>query len=200
MRKTNPNYRLLEKSREAAVRTKYIIRDLLTYSNPSSEEMRPVLVNETVKSTLSLFLSEFKTSQIEIDENLEPALPQITGSKSQLMEVLFNIIRNAKDAIAGKGKITITTRTVYREKRGGWTAWVAIEIADSGPGIPDEIKDRIFDPFFTTKEKGGGLNIGLGLSICQGIVKAHRGLIEVECEAGKGSLFRVLLPPVHTHE
>lgn len=202
MKKTNPNYGLLEKSREAAIRSKYIIKDLLTYSNPSSDDSHPVLVNETVKSTLSLFLSELKTSRIETEQDIEPALPQVMGSKSQLMEVLFNIIRNARDAIGGKGKITIRTRTVYREKkgargaRGGWSPWVAIEVIDTGPGVPDEVKDRIFDPFFTTKEKGGGLNIGLGLSICQGIVKAHLGHIEVETKRGKGCLFRVLLPPM----
>jgi signal transduction histidine kinase len=196
IKKSDPNYPLLEKAKEAAIRSKYIIKDLLTYSNPSSYDFRPVLINETVRSTLSLFLSELKTRQIELVEDLEPALPQVFGNKGQLMEVIFNIIRNARDAVEGRGRISIRTRTVYREKGEGWGAWVAIEISDTGAGIPGEIKDRIFDPFFTTKEKGGGLNIGLGLSICQGIVKAHKGLIELESIRGKGTVFRVLLPPM----
>jgi signal transduction histidine kinase len=195
-KKDDPNYNLLVKAKEAAIRSKYIIKDLLTYSNPSANEFRPVLINETVKSTLSLFLSELKTRQIELVEDLEPALPQVLGNKGQIMEMIFNIIRNARDAVDGHGRISIRTRTVYREKKEGWKAWVAIEINDTGPGVPDEIKDKIFDPFFTTKEKGGGLNIGLGLSICQGIVKAHDGLIEVENIKGKGCVFRVLLPPM----
>jgi signal transduction histidine kinase len=105
------------------------------------------------------------------------------------MEVFSNILRNARDALDSNGTITIRTKPM-RKKKGDF---VVAEIMDTGPGIPDEIRDRLFDPFFTTKEKGGGLNIGLGLSICRGIVKAHGGSIEVESTKGKGSIFRVIL-------
>ena len=69
----------------------------------------------------------------------------------------------------------------------------ALEVADTGPGIPAEIRERIYDPFFSTKEKGGGLNVGLGLAICRSIVEVHGGLIELETAEGEGTLFLVLL-------
>jgi signal transduction histidine kinase len=188
--KENPNYSFLEKIADAAIRSKKIILDLLTYSQPRTDEFKPLCINETIKSTLTLFVSEIKTSPLEIKEDLEPHLPLVLGNKGQLMEVLYNVLKNARDALDSSGTITIKTKPI-REGKGDF---VMVEIKDTGPGIPDEIRDRIFDPFFTTKEKGGGLNIGLGLSICRGIVKAHGGRVEVESTKGKGSTFRVILP------
>jgi signal transduction histidine kinase len=104
---------------------------------------------------------------------------------------MLNIIKNAKDAVHGRGgRIFITTR----ERKDYGKTFIVAEIRDTGPGISPEIRDRIFDPFFTTKGKGGGLNIGLGLSIARSIVASHGGNIEVESKANEGSAFRVLLP------
>lgn len=186
----DPNYPFLEKIKDATVRSKYIIRDLLTYSQPSREEMEPLFVNEALKSTLSLFVSELKTFAMEISADLDQDLPQVVGNKGQLMEVFLNIMKNARDAMGKQGRIEIRTRTVTD----GGREFVVVEIADSGPGIPAEIRDRVFDPFFTTKEKGGGLNVGLGLSISHGIVKAHNGRIEFADREGGGTVFRIFLP------
>ncbi len=188
--KENLNYSFLERIADAAIRSKNIISDLLTYSQPTTNEFKPLCINETIKSTLTLFVSERKTSPLEIKEELEARLPPVLGNKGQLMEVFSNILRNARDALDSNGTITIRTKPI-REEKGDF---VVAEITDMGPGIPDEIRDRLFDPFFTTKEKGGGLNIGLGLSICRSIVKAHGGRIEVESTKGKSSTFRVILP------
>ncbi|GEM_PF-883417 len=188
--KEDPKHHLLEKIKDAAVRSKYIIEDLLTYSMPSRAQTRPTSLNDVVRATLSLFISEIKTKPLDITEEFDPDLPAVVANKGQLMEVFLNIMKNARDAMGGRGRLAVRTRAV--EERGGRSA--VVEVEDSGPGIPEEIRDRIFDPFFTTKEKGGGLNVGLGLSISHGIVKAHGGRIEVESEEGKGTLFRVILP------
>ncbi len=193
---TDPNHRLLEKIKDAATRAKYIILDMLTYARPFKEEFRPIFVNETIRATLTLFVSEIKASSIEVIEELDPELPKVLGNQGQLMEVVLNIIKNARDAMGGRGKIFIRTRTVIKEGR----EYAEVEIRDTGPGIPEEIKDRIFDPFFTTKEKGGGLNIGLGLSICQGIIHKHGGTIDVESRPGEGAAFRFRIPTVHSAE
>jgi signal transduction histidine kinase len=190
----DPNYFLLQKIKDAAVRSKYIILDMLTYSRPKKGEFVPIYMNETIRATLTIFVSELKASSIEIVEDFDPELPKVNANQGQLMEVILNILKNAKDASGDNGKVFITTRT--RDEEG--KTYVVAEIRDTGPGIPDGVIDRIFDPFFSTKEKGGGVNIGLGLSIAQSIVKEHGGRIEVE-NAG-GAVFRVVLPVAEAAE
>ena len=149
-----------------------------------------MFLNESIRATLTLFISELKTSSIEIHEDFDPDLPKITGNKGQIMEVILNIIKNARDVMRGTGGIFISTRAVAVDGRD----FAVAEIRDTGPGIPGEIMDKIFDPFFTTKEKGGGLNIGLGLSISRSIINAHGGGIQVESRPGEGATFRIFLP------
>ncbi|MBI5233671.1 MAG: PAS domain S-box protein [Deltaproteobacteria bacterium] len=186
------SFPFLEKIKDAAVRSKYIIQDLLTFASPFTGKTSPLFINETVRSAMNLFLAEIKKGEINIKEELEDGIPKVMGNKGQLVEVILNIVKNAKDALREKGEkegvVIIRTRSMDNQKT------VAIEIADNGVGIPGHIRDKIFDPFFTTKEKGGGINIGLGLSICDGIIKKHDGRIEVESEKDKGTVFRVLLP------
>lgn len=112
-------------------------------------------------------------------------IPEIQCSPSQINQVFLNIITNAAQAIEGQGDITITT------KRHG-AAHVAIAIADTGCGIPEENLSKIRDPFFTTKEVGTGT--GLGLSIVDEIIRSHYGELQIESEVGKGSVFTVILP------
>lgn len=184
------NRQLLEKIKDAAVRSKYIILDLLTYSRPTRGERSPIFMNETIRAALSMFTSEIKTSNVEIVEDYDPVLPKVQGNQGQLMEVVLNIIKNSRDAMGGRGRIYITTREVTRD--GG--DFALVEIRDTGPGIPEEVRDKIFDPFFTTKEKGGGMNIGLGLSISLSIVKEHGGWIDVMSPPRGGAVFKLYLP------
>ncbi|MCR4287081.1 MAG: ATP-binding protein [Deltaproteobacteria bacterium] len=185
------NHFLLEKIKDAAVRSKHIILDMLTYARPFKGEYAAVDINEVVDATLSIFISEIRTGAIEVVKDLQTGIPPALGDKGQLIEVMLNIIKNAKDAVQGRGgRIFITTR----ERKDYGKTFVVAEIKDTGPGIMPEIRDRIFDPFFTTKGKGGGLNIGLGLSIARSIVASHGGNIEVESKANEGSAFRVVLP------
>jgi signal transduction histidine kinase len=111
----------------------------------------------------------------------------VIGNQNELEQVVTNILLNARDAIKlikEKGMIHVALIEAGE--------WVNIRIKDEGPGIPKEIISKIFDPFFTTKDVGKGL--GLGLSICQSIVEKHNGLITVQTEEGKGSVFKIKIP------
>ena len=128
---------------------------------------------------------------IEIVTEVEPRLPLIMGDPTQCHQVLLNLCVNARDAMPGGGRLTLSART-----RGGF---VIFYVEDTGPGIPAVVIDKIFDPFFTTKEAGKGT--GLGLSTSQTIVRNHGGRIEVLSEPPHGARFEIHLPvaPVTAH-
>lgn len=184
----DPGHYLVEKIKDAAVRSKHIILDMLAYAKPSRGNFEPVYLNNIIETTIGLFISEIKTRSIEIIKDLDPEIPEISGNRAQLMEVVLNIVKNARDAMDGKGKIFIATKPA----REGEDLFALVEVRDTGPGIDKDIIDKIFDPFFTTKEKGGGLNTGLGLSIAQSIIKEHGGRIDVENR--NGAVFKIYLP------
>jgi len=190
--KDDRNYALLEKLRDAAVRSKYIIIDMLSYARPFKGERETIDMNNLIKSTLSLFISEINAASVEIRLDLAKALPMILGSRGQLMEVVFNIIKNARDALGGYGSICLVTSAAEEDGRDG----VAVDIRDTGPGIPAEVLERIFDPFFSTKDKGGGHNIGLGLSISNSIITGHGGSIKAENISGGGASFKIFIPAI----
>ena len=199
----DPNRLLLEKMKDAAVRSKDIISDMLTYARPTASLQADVAINDVVRATLSLFTSELKKISIEIKENYSEPLPFISGNKGQLMSVFLNILKNARDAIGAgfplprsiaTGSGVITIRTGVERAYGYGIDAVVVEISDTGSGIPEEARGMVFDPFFTTKEKGGGLNIGLGLSIAKSIVTLHNGSIGFVSEPGKGTTFKVSFP------
>jgi signal transduction histidine kinase len=123
----------------------------------------------------------------------------VLGDGFQLTQMLMNLVINAKDAMSGSGKILVKTGMIaFGEDEKiigllpGPGKYAFIVISDSGEGIRDEIRERIFEPFFTTKEVGKGT--GLGLSIVYGIVKEHKGHVEIYSEPGIGTEFRIYLP------
>lgn len=190
MDSADPNYLFVEKIKDATVRSKHIIMDLMSYSRPGAGKWRPLSVNDAIHSVLSLFISELKTFEIKIEEELATELPEVVGNKGQLMEVFLNIIKNAKDSIEGKGTVVVKTSSFKADG----SEFVAVEFIDNGPGMDEDVMQKIFDPFYTTKEKGGGMNIGLGLSISKGIIEAHGGEVVVESAIGAGARFRLLFP------
>src|SRR5690606_36236448 len=109
---------------------------------------------------------------------------RVDGSANHLLQVLINILLNAKDASPRGSAVELRLDRTEHE--------VVVTVRDRGVGIPPEILDKVFDPFFTTKDVDKGT--GLGLAISHGIVERHRGRIEVESEAGQGTMFRVVLP------
>lgn len=169
---------------DGANRTKEIVLGLRTFSRMEESTFRPWDLHEGIQSTLKLLNAELKNRILVHQEFAE--IPKVECNPSQINQVFMNLLANSAQAIVGRGEIWV--RTFTKEES------VVIEIEDSGPGMDSETLSHIFVPFFTTKEVGKGT--GLGLSIAYGLVQKHHGLIEVESELGRGTLFRVILPLV----
>ncbi|MBL0732010.1 MAG: PAS domain S-box protein [Desulfosarcina sp.] len=169
-----------------AERCRDIVKELLEFSRQTSHLMQPHDMNKALTKTLFLLKDQTLFHNIEIEDSLEPTLPFVTANIQQMNHVFMNLLLNAADAMEGKGKLTITSYMLSEKNR------VCIEISDTGPGIPEEIKNQIFEPFFTTKEEGKGT--GLGLSMVYGIVEEHGGIINVKSKPDQGTTFYIELP------
>jgi signal transduction histidine kinase len=175
------------KIRDQARRTKTLVGNLLSFARQVPAERTLLDLNTVVTNAVQLRALDLRNSGTKIDLKLESVLPGVRGDGNQLMQVFFNIVNNAVDAMeshSGSGTLTIKT---MRDR-----ASVAILFSDTGPGIKEP--HRVFDPFYTTKPIGKGT--GLGLSICFGIIQEHGG--KIMCYNGQegGAVFRVDLPAV----
>ena len=174
---------LIEKE---AKRCKEIIENLLKFARQEKAEMRPTDINATIQDAVAISNHQMQLNEVHVEVDLESNLPPIQGNANQLQQVFLNCLINAQQAMEGTpGRIRVSS---HRTDDGR----VELTFADTGPGIPEEIRDKLFEPFFTTKPTGKGT--GLGLSVSYGIIQDHDGEIEVESAAGEGSTFRVLLP------
>jgi GAF domain-containing protein/CheY-like chemotaxis protein len=152
------------------------------------QQLVPLDINQVVRDALEITRSRWKeepTSRgiaVEVRTVLAE-VPAVLGAGSELREAMTNLILNALDAMPEGGTLTLTTALVDER--------IEIAVADSGVGMPPEVRDKVFDPFFTTK---GPQGTGLGLSMTYGIISRHGGSIAVESEPGRGSTFRLSLP------
>jgi signal transduction histidine kinase len=169
-----------------AERATRIVRNLLDFARESEMEQEMVDVGRLVDETLRLTANEIKLKKAKVECRVSSNLPPIHGDKQHLNQVFLNLVLNALDAMPSGGVLEVE---VGKSAEPGY---IAVDVKDSGDGIPDHIVTSIFDPFFTTKHHGKGT--GLGLSVSLGIVKKHGGDISVETEVGKGTTFTVLLP------
>jgi PAS domain S-box-containing protein len=169
-----------------AERCRDTVKELLEFARQTQQRMQLNDINRAITRTLFLLENQTLFQNITIEKQLAENLPKVPGDIQQLNHLFMNIILNAAQAMKGNGNLTVKTLLEEEEKR------VRIEIADTGPGIPDEILPQIFDPFFTTKDEGEGT--GLGLSIVYGIVQNHGGKISVKTARGKGATFVIELP------
>jgi two-component system cell cycle sensor histidine kinase/response regulator CckA len=128
---------------------------------------------------------------IKLERVLAASLPAVYADAGQLEQVVMNLFVNALDAMPGGGTLTLETTKTKREDDG---ELVLIRVRDTGVGIAPELQKKIFEPFFSTKERGKGT--GLGLPICQQILRNFRGSLSLESEVGKGSVFTVSLPAI----
>src|SRR5437773_1182075 len=180
----------LQVIQEQAERAGRIVRNLLTFARKGSAERVPVDLNDVIRRTLSLTAYDLKLKDITVERELSGALPEVFGDRHGLQQVVLNLITNAAQAVAENPRerpreITVST---------WFDGQVHLRVADTGPGIPDEIAQSVFTPFFTTKEPGKGT--GLGLSITYSIVESHGGQITLEPRGTRGgAAFRVDLPP-----
>jgi signal transduction histidine kinase len=174
------------KIRDQARRTKTLVANLLSFARQVPPERTLLDINTVVTNAVQLRALDLRASKARIELQLESVLPGVRGDGNQLMQVFFNIINNAIDALESNNGGVLTIKTI-RER-----ASVVILFTDTGPGIKDP--QRVFDPFYTTKPVGKGT--GLGLSICFGIVSEHSGRIFCYNSQQGGAVFRVDLPAV----
>ncbi len=177
---------LIETAYGEAGRLSRLTVQMLNFYRTSLVEdvMKPTDLNQLLDEVVALTKEDLVRKGITVEAEFQHNLPQIRGSRDKLKQVFLNLITNARDAMAGGGRLEITTAVQSSN--------VHINVKDTGVGIPPGNLDRIFDAFFTTKGKVSG--VGLGLSVSYGIVSQHRGSIEVESTVGKGTTFTIVLP------
>jgi PAS domain S-box-containing protein len=174
---------LLRESRDGLTHVRRIVQDLEEFSHPGNDDWQLADLHKSIDSTLNIVWNEIKYKATLVKDFGH--LPEIECLPSELNQAFMHLLLNAAHAIGDKGTITIRTAAIGSDH-------VAIEIADDGKGIAPGHLSRVFEPFFTTKPAGQGA--GLGLSLSYGIVRKHRGTIEVDSTPGKGTRFRICLP------
>ena len=173
------------------------VRNLIDLNRPGKEKKQPVDVNQVIENTATLVRSYLTKNRVKINLNMTAQNAKMTASPQQLGQVLMNLINNAVESITGapgfqqrlkenpafNADIFIDTFNQNKE--------LVIKVKDSGPGIADADLERIFDPFFTRKKTMG---MGVGLSICHGIIQDHKGYIVASNDKDGGAVFTITLP------
>lgn len=163
-------------------RINFLITELINSARPPKLNIQPHDINGILESTLDSIKTKLTSQQIEVHKQYCPGFPVIHVDKEQISRAFSNVMLNALESMPDGGSLTIVT-----EIEGDF---FTVKIRDTGEGIPEEDIIRIFDPFFSTKTSG----VGLGLSICYGIIVSHGGTIAVESKEGTGTVFTVSLP------
>ena len=175
---------LLDEIGQSTTRVSEMVRAVKAYSYAGTTALRTADVHEGIENSLTILAHKLREAKATVVREYDRTLPPVESYGTELTQIWTNLLDNAADAVAPSGG-TIRVRT--RPVDGG----IAVEIADTGPGISPEVRERIFEPFFTTK--GAGKGTGLGLEIVKRIVTRHRGTIEVASEPGE-TRFTVRLP------
>lgn len=171
-----------------------IVRGLLGFSRRTASEKSTVDINTLIENTLSMVRNQSKFHNIAFDVQLDESIPAVNVDPNQIQQVFLNLLINSADAMKEKGRIIIASRTVHEDN----SSFIELEFTDTGPGIPENIRNKVFEPFFTTKPAGKGT--GLGLSVSYGIIKKHEGQIFVKSEQGKGASFFIRLPATQNNK
>ena len=182
---------------EEVDRLNHVVSDFLAYARPSAQSATEVNINEILKRTLQVFETG-REDKVDLLVQCHDGLPGVEINGERLHQIFFNLVINAVQAMEGQknARLEIVTRrrTLRRQGRRGndleTSQFVEVRFADNGPGISPSNLENVFIPFFTTKQKGSGL----GLSVCQRIVKDAGGEIELRSQEGQGAIFTVVLP------
>jgi len=178
----------LAEAREGCSRVQHIVQSLKSFSRGDEDRREPLHVQGPLDAAISMAQNEIRHRARLVRDYRE--IPPVEGNEVRLAQVFLNLLINAAHAIpagaADRNEIRVTARL-------GEDGNVRVDITDTGMGMSPEVRSRLFTPFFTTKPVGVGT--GLGLSVCQGIITALGGRIEVQSEPGQGSTFSVVLPP-----
>ena len=181
---TSKRRRLLDMSLSEIVRLSVMLKNMLTFSRPEEEARKDVDMNSFIEGIMMLMEKQLKEADIRLVTEFDGKIPTVKISPNQMRQVILNIVKNAIEAMPRGGTLTLSTRCD--------DGTLKIAVQDTGLGMTDEVRQKIFDAFFTTKEQVRG--VGLGLSVCYGIVQDHGGEIEVQSTPGKGSAFCITLP------
>jgi PAS domain S-box-containing protein len=178
------SYRHVQIIAEEAKRCERLVQELLEFGRPKSADFALTKIEEIINKTVDLINNHAAKNNVEIVTMIAEALPRIYVDAQQLQQVILNLCLNAVDAMPTGGKLTLSAARDSTNR-------ITITVADTGYGIDPETAPKIFQPFFTAKKRRG---LGLGLSICDKIVRAHGGKITVQSQPGEGTSFTVHLP------
>ena len=174
------------KIEEHVERARKVVHNMLGYARRMEPRLEDVDVNQTINQTIDILENFARANTIDIQTDLMDSVPIIAGDQAQLQQVILNLISNAIDAIGKDGTVSVKSRAD--------DSVIRVVIADTGPGIPENMQKKIFDPFFTTKSSGKGT--GLGLWISYTIIEKLGGSLTLRSQAGKGAEFTITLPIV----
>jgi signal transduction histidine kinase/ActR/RegA family two-component response regulator len=187
---SNPIRGLLEQAVAGSNRAAGLTRQLLAYAGKGQFVIGSIDLSKLVREISSLIQSSIGKN-VELRLELADDLPPIQADSSQIQQVVMNLVINGAEAITGHGSVLVRTGSEWIGRGGDPSALHAVlEVIDTGTGMDAETQQRIFDPFFTTKFTGRGL----GLAAVQGIVRAHKGVLEVVSSPGNGTAFKILFP------
>ena len=193
---SHPHYERLKRIEEQVQSGADLTKQLLGFARGGRYEVKPADMNDIIKKTSSMFGRTKK--EISIHRKYEKDLWPVEVDRGQMEQVFMNLYVNAWHAMPGGGEIYLKTEDVLLDEEQAVTyaikpgKYVKITVTDTGTGMDEKTKDRIFDPFFTTKGMGRGT--GLGLATVYGIIKGHKGMINVDSEPGHGTTFNIYLP------
>ena len=181
---------------KAADRAKNLVKQILTFSRHSDEEMKPMYISSHVKETIKLLQSSIPKS-VSITYNVSADVRAVLAEPTKIHQIVTNLSTNAMHAMEEKGNMHIVLENLdisdeLANKLNISGSYVHLSVSDTGCGVPDETKSRIFDPFYTTKPVGKGT--GMGLSVVHGIVQEMGGIIDLDTKEGEGSTFHIYLP------
>ncbi len=199
---------ILGMMKEAVLRADKIIRELLHLSKPIELKLKSCAISQVIDTAVESVERQLNVTNVRVVKDIPLTLPPVIIDEDQMRQVFINLILNAFQAMPNGGQLTVAgslkkageshdefidVAAVFRPGE----SVVVCEVADTGMGIPREIFSRAFEPFFTTKPPGEG--VGLGLVMSKTIVEAHRGLLRMESEEGRGTTVTVVLPLTHSN-
>lgn len=206
LRKKSPDRedisRLLDNIENCSIRAKDLTKSLMSFGKPTAKRRALIDTNILVTELVKVITQTFP-KQIEFITEIENSLNNFLGNDTEIYQVLLNLCINAKEALEGKGfiKFSVCNISINDSNINEYPLlipgnYIKFSIADNGSGISEENLQKIFDPYFSTKHKEQ--TSGLGLYVSYGIIKAHKGQIDVKSELGKGTTFEVFIPSLET--
>jgi signal transduction histidine kinase len=190
----DPMQEQIKRLQEDCDRLEHRMKSVLSFSRTLEQNPEPIDIGEFCNMQMERWRPRMARKNIESNLQVAPGTPPVLGDRRSLDQVFTNLITNAIQAMEGQGGGVLAIK-IKPAQAGGSAEFVDIHISDTGPGIPEDLRQKVFDPFFTTKAAEEGT--GLGLAITRRIVMAHKGDIDLDTFPG-GTLFKIKLPVAPT--